>query len=87
MHRDHPVTDYQAVLTHDAQFVDVREPDELATGTLPGTVNIPLSELASRFAELDPHRRVVLLCRTGPRSTHAPARPVEPARGRPLESQ
>lgn len=71
MHTDHPVNDYPAVVVDDAQFVDVREPTEVAGGTLPGTVNIPLAELESRVGELDPDRRVVLLCRSGARSTSA----------------
>lgn len=70
-HRDHPVNDYAAVVTDGAQFVDVREPGEVAAGTLPGTMNIPLGELAGRIDELDPSRRVVLLCRSGGRSTTA----------------
>ena len=71
MHRDHPVTDYAAVVTDDAQFVDVRQPDEVAGGSLPGAVNIPLDQLGDRLGELDPSRRVVVLCRSGGRSTMA----------------
>jgi rhodanese-related sulfurtransferase len=71
MHTDHPANDYREVVDGDTQFVDVREPTEVAGGTLPGTVNIPLAELESRVGELDPARRVVLLCRSGGRSTSA----------------
>ena len=71
MHRDHPVTDFQAVVTPDAQFIDVREPAEVAEGSLPGTVNIPLATLPDRVADLDSSRRTVLLCRSGGRSTQA----------------
>lgn len=71
MHRDHPVTDYASVVTPDTQFIDVREPDEVAEGTLPGTVNIPLGTLPDRVGELDPSRRTVVLCRSGGRSTQA----------------
>jgi rhodanese-related sulfurtransferase len=70
-HRDHPAADYAAVVDGDTQFIDVREPNEVAAGTLPGTVNIPLGELPTRIGELDPDRRVVLLCRSGGRSTTA----------------
>ena len=69
-HREHPVRDYTDVIG-DAQFVDVREPDEVVAGTLPGARNIPLGELADRVTELDPSRRVVLLCRSGGRSGKA----------------
>jgi rhodanese-related sulfurtransferase len=71
MHTDHPVADYAAVVGADGQLIDVREPDEVAAGTLPGAVNIPLGQLPGRVGELDPHRRVVLLCRSGGRSTQA----------------
>lgn len=71
MHTDHPVADYASVVGSDGQLVDVREPDEVATGTLPGAVNIPLGTLPGRVGELDPSRRVVLLCRSGGRSTQA----------------
>ena len=71
MHRDHPITDFQAVVGPTDQLIDVRQPDEVATGTLPGAVNIPLDALPERLAQLDPGRRVVVLCRSGGRSTMA----------------
>ena len=71
MHHDHPVTDFQTAGGRDGQLIDVREPDEVATGTLPGAVNIPLDSIPSRLTELDPNRRVVVLCRSGGRSTTA----------------
>ena len=70
-HRDHPVNDYEAAVGGDGQLIDVREPHELVKGTLPGAVNIPLGELPDRLDELDRTRRVVLLCRSGGRSTMA----------------
>lgn len=70
-HRDHPVNDFQTAVGADGQLVDVREPDEVAEGTLPGAVNIPLGELPDRLDELDKSRRVVVLCRSGGRSTKA----------------
>ena len=71
MPTNHPVADYESVLVDGAQFVDVREPDEVSTGTLPGTVNIPLGALVDRLDELDPTRRVVVLCKSGGRSAQA----------------
>jgi len=73
VHRNHPVADYRSVLTPDAYFIDVRQPAEVAAGTLPGAVNIPLGDLPDRLAELDRTRRVVLLCRSGGRSANAAA--------------
>ncbi len=71
MFREHPVTDHRDVLGDGVQLVDVREPHEVAAGTLPGAVNIPLGELPHRVGELDPSRRVVVLCRSGNRSGQA----------------
>ena len=70
-HRDHPVNDVASVLGDDAQFVDVRQPFEVAESGIDGAVNIPLDQLPARVGELDPHRRVVVLCRSGGRSTQA----------------
>jgi len=68
---NHPVDQYETQLTEGAQFVDVREPDEVAGGALAGTANIPLTQLAQRIDELDPTRRVLLLCQSGGRSAKA----------------
>jgi rhodanese-related sulfurtransferase len=70
-HRDHPARDFATAVGTDGQLIDVREPAEVASGTLPGAVNIPLGELPARLSELDPDRAVVLLCRSGARSTQA----------------
>lgn len=67
----HPANDYAAAMHPGAQLVDVRQPEELAEGVLPGSVNIPLGELPGRVAELDRARRVVVVCRSGGRSSHA----------------
>jgi rhodanese-related sulfurtransferase len=71
MYQDHPVAEYEAAVGTDGQLIDVRQPDEVAQGTLPGAVNIPLDDLPFRIHEVDPNRRVVLLCRSGGRSTMA----------------
>jgi ArsR family transcriptional regulator len=43
--------------------LDVRPADEYAAGHLPGAVNIPLAELETRLAELDPAQEIVAYCR------------------------
>ncbi|WP_025031827.1 ArsR/SmtB family transcription factor [Nitratireductor aquibiodomus] len=43
--------------------LDVRPPDEFAVGHLPGAINIPLSELEARLADLDPSHEIVAYCR------------------------
>jgi len=57
--------------------LDVREPTEYhgPLGHIPGSLLIPLRELAGRSAELDQHRErpIVAVCRSGVRSTTAAA--------------
>jgi len=43
--------------------LDVRPEDEFALGHLPGAINIPLSELEKRLADLDPKQEIVAYCR------------------------
>ena len=52
-------------------LVDVRSASEFASGHLAGAISIPLDQLESRIADLDCHRPVVLICKTGLRSTIA----------------
>lgn len=54
-----------------AQLVDVRSTGEYAASHVPGTVNIPLQEIAARARELDPERWVVVACASGTRSAFA----------------
>lgn len=70
-YREVPTSAYRTVVDADVQLVDVRTPAEVAGGTLPDAVNIPLDQLPARLGELDPARRVVLLCRSGARSAAA----------------
>jgi rhodanese-related sulfurtransferase len=48
--------------------LDVRTPEEYRTGHVPGAVNIPHTELASRVGELRTENEVVLYCMIGPRA-------------------
>ena len=54
-----------------AQVIDVREPDELTTGAIAGSTNIPLGQLSARIAEVDPSLPVVTVCQSGRRSQRA----------------
>ncbi len=69
--KEHPVTDYQALVAEGTQLVDVREADEVAQGTLPEAIHIPLGDLSNRVGELDSTKRTLLLCRSGGRSGQA----------------
>lgn len=53
------------------QIVDVRNPGEVEAGAIPGSVNIPVSQLTSRLDELDPARPTVVYCAGGYRSSVA----------------
>jgi adenylyltransferase/sulfurtransferase len=52
-------------------LVDVRDDWEVALGTLPGAVHIPLPELPGRWRELPRDREVVVYCHAGVRSARA----------------
>ena len=50
-------------------LLDVREPWEIATASLPGSINIPMGEIPSRaHTELDPDAPIVVMCHHGARS-------------------
>lgn len=49
-------------------IVDVRQPVETASGTVPGAVLIPLTEFGRRLAELPRDRPILTICRSSHRS-------------------
>ena len=50
-------------------LVDVREPWEFQTASLPDSLLMPMGDVPSRaFAELDPDAHIVVLCHHGQRS-------------------
>lgn len=51
-----------------ALLVDIREPDEHATGVAPGAQLLPMRQLGARLAELPRDRPVLLICNTQNRS-------------------
>ena len=62
------VAEAAALRDEGAFLLDVREPDEWAAGHIPDATLIPLGQLASRVGELERHRKVVVVCRSGNRS-------------------
>jgi rhodanese-related sulfurtransferase len=48
--------------------LDVRSPEEYASGHVPGAVNIPYDQIASRIAEVPRDQDVVLYCKSGRRA-------------------
>lgn len=64
--------DHRKLVAEGARLVDVRTPEEFASGHVEGAVNIPVQELDRRLGELAPKdRAVVLYCRSGARSARA----------------
>lgn len=49
-------------------IVDVREPDEYASGHIAGALSIPLRSVPDRLAEIPRDKPVVVYCRSGHRS-------------------
>ncbi len=55
--------------TRNVVLLDVREPWEVETAHLDGTVSMPMGDIPSRaHAELDPDQRVIAVCHHGVRS-------------------
>lgn len=53
-----------------ANLIDIREPDEHATGVAPGARSLPMRQLGHRAGEIptDPNQPVLLICNTQNRS-------------------
>lgn len=61
--------DAAAAMTRgELQLIDVREPAEVREARAKGAMHIPLGQLTSKLDELDRHRPVAYLCRSGSRS-------------------
>jgi rhodanese-related sulfurtransferase len=48
-------------------LLDVRTPQEFATGHIPGAMNIPVDVLRSRLGELPRDRKIAAYCQVGQR--------------------
>jgi NADPH-dependent 2,4-dienoyl-CoA reductase/sulfur reductase-like enzyme/rhodanese-related sulfurtransferase len=68
---DMPVADWRELDRAGALLVDVREPDEFAGGHIPNAINLPLSQLRSRYVELPKDRDLWLCCAVGQRAYYA----------------
>ena len=66
-------------------LVDVREPREFAAGHLPGAINMPMSELDRRLAELPAGSTAVFMCRSGGRSLRASGQALRGGTVTPLQ--
>jgi hydroxyacylglutathione hydrolase len=52
-------------------LIDVREPDEYAHGHIPGAINLPQADLATRLHELPRREPILVVCKAGYRSLRA----------------
>jgi NADPH-dependent 2,4-dienoyl-CoA reductase/sulfur reductase-like enzyme/rhodanese-related sulfurtransferase len=66
---DLPLADWQNLAAY--HVVDVRDPDELANGHVPGAINLPLSQLRERHGELPRDRELATYCQVGQRGYYA----------------
>ncbi len=57
-----------AVEAKDVQFIDVRTPEEYASGHAPKAAHFPLDSLEKDLAKLDKNQPVYVICQTGRRS-------------------
>ena len=57
--------------TETKYILDVREPDEIAAGKIPGAYTIPLGDLSAREEELPKDETIYVICRSGNRSQKA----------------
>jgi len=51
-----------------AFLLDIRNPAELTVESVPGAVNIPLSQLRARLSELPRDREILVICQTATRA-------------------
>lgn len=54
-----------------AILLDVREPNEYAAGHVPGAINLPQADLATRLEELPRAGHLIVICQAGARSLRA----------------
>lgn len=58
-------------ISGEVEIIDVRDPQEWATGHLETAMSIPLSELNDRLGQLRTGRPLIAVCKTGVRSKQA----------------
>ena len=56
---------------HEFTIIDARLPEELALGSIDGSINIPLQQIRDRINEIPKNRPVLVYCQTGQRSYFA----------------
>ncbi len=54
-----------------ALLVDVRTPSEFKSGSVPGAINIPLSDIGNELEKFKNKESIIVFCRSGNRSSQA----------------
>jgi len=49
-------------------IIDVREPEEVAQGMVPGAIHLPMMQIPERMTELNKDKEYIFICRSGNRS-------------------
>ena len=57
--------------THGLRVIDVRQMQEIATGTVPRAEPLPLHTLPAKVHEFSREEKLVMVCRSGARSAQA----------------
>jgi rhodanese-related sulfurtransferase len=58
----------QLINGRNAVVVDVRTPEEFATGSLPGARNVPVDKVDERMRDIKKDKAVIVVCATGSRA-------------------
>ena len=71
-----PAQQASELLSQGALIIDVRSPDEFASGSLPGAINLPHGEIGERITSAAPNKDhpILLHCLSGARSGMAQSR-------------
>ncbi|MEZ5045828.1 MAG: rhodanese-like domain-containing protein [Chitinophagaceae bacterium] len=59
------------IIQQGAFLVDVRTPNEFASGHVPGSVNIPLDTIRNQLHKFKNKKNIIVFCRSGNRSSMA----------------
>lgn len=63
--------DLKKELHPNALLVDVRTPEEFASGHVVGSINIPLNDIVSELHQFQNQDQIIVFCRSGNRSSQA----------------
>lgn len=68
-----PKVDFKEIVAQGANIVDVRTPQEFASGCIKGSINIPVGDLPYQLKRIDKSKPVIVYCASGGRSSSAKA--------------